>query len=84
MTKITAKESLGLVFLFVILFQYDEGWNISITKCFQKERKENGGNRVVQQGAVDVPGILEVLESLLTFDAWLRKSDYWSTTDPGE
>ena len=83
LTKITAKERLGLVFLFVILFQYDEGWNI-ITKCFEKERKENtAGNQVVQQG-IDVPGILEVLESLLTFDAWLRKSDYWSTTDPQE
>ena len=68
--------------LFVILFQYDKGWNI-ITKCFEKERKENTGNQGVQQG-FDVPGLLEVLESLLTFDAWLRKSDYWSTTDPRE
>jgi hypothetical protein len=83
LTRITAKERLGLVFLFVILFQYDEGWNI-ITKCFEKERKENGGSNQVLQPGVDVPGILEVLESLLTFDAWLRKSDYWSTSDPGE
>ena len=63
LTKSTAKEHLGLVFLFVIPFQYDEGWNIN-TKCFEKERKENTGNQGVQQG-VDVPGILEVQESLL-------------------
>ena len=28
LTKVTARKRLGLVFLFVILSQYDEGWNI--------------------------------------------------------
>jgi hypothetical protein len=65
LTKITSKEHLGLVFLFVILFQYDEGWNI-ITKCFEKERKENRGNHVGQQG-INVPSVLQVLKSLFTF-----------------
>ena len=33
-----------------------------------KEKESGGSNQVLQPG-VDVPGILEVLESLLTFDA---------------
>jgi hypothetical protein len=31
LTKVKGRKSLGLVFLFVILSQYDEGWNIWIT-----------------------------------------------------
>ena len=29
-----------------------------------------------------VPEVLEVLESLLCFDAWLHQSHYWETTNP--
>ena len=29
-----------------------------------------------------VPEVLEVLESLLCFDAWLNQSHYWETTNP--
>jgi hypothetical protein len=29
-----------------------------------------------------VPEVLEVLESLLCFDAWLNQSHYWETSNP--
>ena len=35
LTKVTARERLGLVFLFVILSQYDEGWDI-LDDTFQR------------------------------------------------
>ena len=38
LTKVTARKRLGLVFLFVILSQYDEGWDI-LDHTF--ERKSN-------------------------------------------
>jgi hypothetical protein len=37
LTKILAAECLGLVFLFVILAQYDEGWVILNTACKKKQ-----------------------------------------------
>lgn len=69
LTKISASERLGLVFLFVILFQYEEGWQI-IQSCLDKRTKKK------------VPEVLQVFESLLCFDAWLNKSEYWSTSNP--
>jgi hypothetical protein len=69
LTKITANERLGLVFLFVILFQYNEGWQM-IQSCLEKRTNKK------------VPEVLEVLESLLCFDAWLNQSHYWETSDP--
>ncbi len=35
LTKITASERVGLVFLFVILFQYEAGWQM-IQTCLEK------------------------------------------------
>ena len=66
LTKITANERLGLVFLFVILFQYEHGWQM-IQQCLEKK------------SSTKVPQVLEVLESLLCFDAWLNQSHYWET-----
>jgi hypothetical protein len=69
LTKITASERVGLVFLFVILFQYEAGWQM-IQSCLEKRTNKK------------VPEVLEVLESLLCFDAWLNQSHYWQTTNP--
>ena len=69
LTKITASERVGIVFLFVILFQYEEGWRM-IQSCLEKRTNKK------------VPEVLEVLESLLCFDAWLNQSHYWETSNP--
>jgi hypothetical protein len=70
LTKITASERIGIVFLFVILFQYDEGWRM-IQSCLEKRTN----NKVAE--------VLEVLKSsLLCFDAWLTQSHYWETSNP--
>lgn len=67
--QITASERLGLVFLFVILFQYDEGWRI-IQSCLSRRTNKK------------VPEVLQVFESILCFDAWLNKTEYWETSNP--
>ena len=67
--NITASERLGLIFLFVILFQYDEGWKI-IQSCLDKGTKKK------------VQDVLMVLESILCFDAWLNKFHHWETSNP--
>lgn len=69
LTKITATERVGIVFLFVILFQYESGWQM-IQACLEKRSNTK------------VPEVLEVLESLLCFDAWLNQSHFWETSDP--
>ena len=69
LTMITASERLGLVFLFVILFQYDEGWRI-IQECLDKGTNDK------------VPKVLEVLESILTFDAWMNQTSFWDLSNP--
>ncbi len=69
LTKITASERVEIVFWFVILFQYEEGWRM-IQLCLEKRTKKK------------VPEVLEVLESLLCFDAWLNQSHYWETSNP--
>lgn len=69
LTKITATERLGLVFLFVILFQYDQGWRM-IQGCLEKKTTNK------------VPEVLEVLECILCFDAWLNQSQFWETCLP--
>jgi hypothetical protein len=69
LTKITASERVGIVFLFVILFQNNEGWQM-IQSCLEKRTKNK------------VPEVLEVLESLLCFDACLNQSHYWETSYP--
>jgi hypothetical protein len=53
----------------VILFQYNEGWQI-IQSCLDKQTNSK------------VPEVLQVFESLLCFDAWLNMSQYWDTFHP--
>jgi hypothetical protein len=68
LTNITANKCVGLVFLFVILFQYNEGWQI--ISCLDKQTNSK------------VPEVQQVFKSLLCFDVWLDKSHYWDTSNP--
>jgi hypothetical protein len=64
LTKISASESLGLVFLFVILAQYHEGW--IILESALRKRTETS-----------LADIVELLEAMLCFDAWLNRGTFW-------
>jgi hypothetical protein len=64
LTKVTARKCLGLVFLFVILSQYDEGWDI-LDHTFER------------RSIATVKNIVEVFEALLCFDAWLMQDTFW-------
>jgi hypothetical protein len=67
---ITAAKCLGLMFLFVILAQYDEGWVILNTALQAKASKE-------------LPKIVKnMFECLLRFDAWLNCPTFWRLDDP--
>lgn len=68
LTKISAAERLGLVFLFVILYQYDEGWRILETTLQQRT-------------TTNLPDILELFEAIICFDAWLKQPTYWSVDE---
>jgi hypothetical protein len=65
LTKISAAERLGLVFLFIILAQYDEGWEIL-------------NATLVERTETNLKNVLHVFEALICFDAWLNQSHYWS------
>ena len=64
LTKITAGERLGLVFLFIILAQYDEGWEIL-------------SDALLKQGFSTLSHVLHVFEGMLCFDAWTNKEFCW-------
>ena len=67
LTKISAGERLGLLFLFIILAQYDDGWNIL--------------NSALQMSDVNLREVLHVFEALVCFDAWLNQPEYWTLTN---
>jgi hypothetical protein len=67
LTKISAAERVGLVFLFIILAQYDEGREIlneALIGC--------------KTGGANLNDILHVFEAMICFDAWLNQSTFWS------
>ena len=64
LTKITANERLGLVFLFVILSHYDEGKHIIASAL---EARTN----------THFAAILQLFEAMLCFDAWLNLPSFW-------
>jgi hypothetical protein len=68
LTKVTARERLGLVILFVVLSQYDEGWDI-LDHTFER------GSRTT------VKNVVEVFEALLCFDAWLMQDTFWDSSN---
>ena len=65
LTKISAAERVGLLFLFVILSQYDEGWTIFSTTLQKRDR-------------TSLMKVISVFEALLCFDQWLNKPTYWA------
>ena len=67
LTKISAAERLGLVFLFVILAQYDQGWNILCTALSKKNKSQ-------------LNQVIHVFEAMLCFDRWLNQPMYWQHT----
>jgi hypothetical protein len=68
LTKVTACERLGLVFLFVILSQYDVGWDI-LDHTFEHKSRTT------------VKNVVEVFEALLCFDAWLMQDTFWDSSN---
>jgi hypothetical protein len=69
LTKILAAERLGLVILFVILAQCDEGWVILNTALQDNTNQE-------------LPEIVNMFDCLLCFDAWLSRRTFWRLDDP--
>jgi hypothetical protein len=57
-----------LVFLFVFLSQYDEGWDI-LDHAFER------------RSIATVKNIVEVFEALLCFDAWLMQDTFWDRSN---
>ena len=66
LTQITAGEYVGVMFLFVILSTYDEGWKL-IAGSLEKESKRPSV----------VKDVVQAFECLLCFDAWLRQTEQW-------
>jgi hypothetical protein len=63
LTKISAAQHLGLVFLFVILAQYDRGWDILCTALSKKNKAQ-------------LDQVIHVFEGMLCFDRWLNQPTY--------
>jgi len=65
LTKISASERVGVLFLLIMLANLDTGADI-FEAAFALESTK-----------LCVRDIIEVLEAILTFDAWLNKDSYW-------
>jgi hypothetical protein len=79
LTKISAAERLGLVFLFVILAQYDEGWQILESTFEARQAKARLPDVAsAKNDAVNLPAVLAVFEAKLCFDQWLNQATYWT------
>jgi hypothetical protein len=79
LTKISAAERLGLVFLFVILAQYDEGWLIlESTFEMRRARAQSADKNAAAEEAANLPAVISVFEAMLCFDQWLNKTSYWT------
>ena len=65
LTNITATERLGLVFRFVILAQYDEGWNILQVALDQYDKAQ------LFEG-------INVFECMLCLDEWMNQHTFWN------
>jgi hypothetical protein len=68
LTKISAAERLGLVFLFVILYQYDEGCRILETTLQQRI-------------TTNLPDILELFQAIICFYAYMGGQVQWNKVD---
>jgi len=65
LSKISASERVGFLFLLVILANIDRGSAIFEAAFSLKQSRKT------------VQDIIEVLEAMLTFDAWLNQDKYW-------
>ncbi len=80
MSKISAVERLGLVFLFVILAQYDEGWQILHTTCaaYNAKAAHDDESTTKEVPPVDLLAVLSIFEAMICFDQWLNQTTYWT------
>jgi hypothetical protein len=81
LSKISAAERFDLVFLFVILAQYDEGWQIlhSTFEAYNaKTAHEDELLTTAEMPPVNLPAVLSVFEAMLCFDQWLNQTTYWT------
>ena len=80
LSKISAAERLGLVFLFEILARYDEGWHIfhSTFAAHNANAARDDDSTTAEIPPVDLPAVLSVFEAMLCFDQWLKQTTYWT------
>ncbi len=80
LSKISAAERLGLVFLFVIFAQYDEGWQIlrSTFEAYNAKTAREDELTTADMPPVNLPAVLSVFEAMLCFDQWLNQTTYWT------
>ena len=71
LSKISHKERNGLIFLFVILLNYDKGWDI-LDRSLKKKI------------TTDLKKVLNLFEAMLCFDAWLHLPAFWSQENEEE
>ena len=64
LSKISNAERYGLIFLFVILSNSDQGWDI-LDKALKKRTQ------------TDLRKVLNLFEAMLCFDAWLHLPTFW-------
>ena len=69
--KLTLTERHGLVFLFVIIFLYDEGYDILDETLREKT-------------TTTLPDVINLFEMILCFDAWIRMPTFWSRDSEAE
>ncbi len=70
LSKISAVERLGLVFFFVILAQYDEGWQILHSTCvaYNAKAAHDDESTTEEVPPVDLLAVLSVFEAMVCFD----------------
>jgi Plavaka transposase len=85
LTKISAAERLGLVFLFVILSQYDEGWAIlhSVFNTKPAESMDSDSDKEEEE-PINLADVIEVFEAMLCFDQWLNQPTFWTALNHAE
>jgi hypothetical protein len=79
-SKISTAKRLGLVFLFVILAHYDEGWQFlhSTFEAHKAKAARDDESSTVEVPPVDLPAVLSVFEAMFCFDQWLNQTTYWT------
>ena len=84
LTKISADKRLGLVFLFVILSQYDEGWAILHSVFNTKPSNSDKTETDEEEDHVNLADVIEVFKAMLCFDQWLNQPTFWTAANHAE